>query len=162
MIKTHPFRGKIRSIEEIAEMIGKTPVQVEAYIRSGNEIPVPAALKRESLCAPFSPMKPHPSSSKSTRISVFVDGVRYESIDACAKVFGCSHKKVKGAKKYASAMGRGITSDDLTGKRRSPSKPNNRREITIDGRVFPSLQAAANHFGVTEKTIRNRHYKVKK
>lgn len=154
MITTHPFRGKIRSIEEIAEIIGKPASYVESYIRRGEPIPVPARVLRQPIDDGRAATLPTPQRGPGAkRIPVYVDGMRYDSADDCAKAFGIKVQTLRMIRQGVVAEGRTLTAQDLQSHRKQP--------VTIDGITYEHVFAAAEAMGCHYETLREKVRKAR-
>lgn len=117
-ITHHPFRQKIRTIEEIAEMTGKKPWQIEALIRTGNTIPLSNNILAEDRKS--SDANRRKSSGQFLRTAgrppaeIWVDGLQYPSKAAVAARFGVSERSVQRRRDAAIAAGIKLTGEALT------------------------------------------------
>ena len=79
---------------------------------------------------------------------IIINGIEYSAVSVAARQFGMNERTVHGRLKS------GLTPEQAVGI--DPFDAGNKVKITVDNKIFPSIAAAARHFGIPVYSVNNR------
>jgi len=147
---SHPFRGAIRTIDEIAEMTGRKAWQIREFIRKGETIPLSRALIAEDRAEGKKRSKRASARGVGAPgIALTIDGHKFDSLSQASKA---TKKSVKLITARIAKHGNNLRAEHLEEKKRG----GNILRVTIDGKFFGGLKVTAEKFGVSESFLQRR------